>query len=227
MHGILSVHSSTRYLQPFGTQLYFQRGREFASVMVLEKARARLWCNCCRVGARRDRLPDYGIASHSTDRLWMDHVSIFPLQRRRRVLETCCSLVALPRSQTDLNRRTFAFMILGLLLIAFATVRSRLPPQTREFKLHVFVDPMKDLRFTMLIISSFLFFLGLFIPINFIEVEAMANGMSVRLSSYLLAMLNAARYMSAAVITKWHSSNKRQHIRTHNPRCPGRQIRTL
>ncbi|KAL5415273.1 hypothetical protein PMIN06_006911 [Paraphaeosphaeria minitans] len=88
--------------------------------------------------------------------------------------------------------RTFAFVILGLLLIAFATVRSRLPPKTREFKLHVFADPFKDPRFTMMVISSFIFFLGLFIPINFIEVEAMGKGMSVRLSSYLLAMLNAA-----------------------------------
>ena len=44
-------------------------------------------------------------------------------------------------------------------------------------------------------IASFLFFLGLFIPINFIEVEAMASGMSTRLSGYLLSMLNAARYV--------------------------------
>ncbi|KAF1973027.1 MFS general substrate transporter [Bimuria novae-zelandiae CBS 107.79] len=88
--------------------------------------------------------------------------------------------------------RTFAFIILGLMLIAFATVKSRLPPKTRAFKLHVFVDPFKDLRFTMMVIASFLYFLGLFIPINFIQVEAMANGMSVRLSSYLLSILNAA-----------------------------------
>lgn len=91
-----------------------------------------------------------------------------------------------------MNRRTFAFMILGLLLIALMTVRSRLPPKTREFKLQVFMDPFKDLRFTMMTIASFIFFLGLFIPINFIEVEAIMNGMSVRLSSYLLAILNAA-----------------------------------
>ncbi|KAJ4358472.1 uncharacterized protein N0V89_003055 [Didymosphaeria variabile] len=104
--------------------------------------------------------------------------------------------------------RTFAFMILGLLLIAFATVRSRLPPKIRKFRLQVFIDPFKDLRFTMMVISSFLFFLGLFIPINFIEVEAMTNGMSVHLSSYLLPMLNAARYVSALFLFPRHSPNK-------------------
>jgi MFS family permease len=48
-------------------------------------------------------------------------------------------------------------------------------------------------------IASFLFFLGLFIPINFLEVEAMANGMSAHLSSYLLSMLNAARYVQSII----------------------------
>ena len=43
----------------------------------------------------------------------------------------------------------------------------------------------------MLTLSSFFFFFGLFIPINFIEVQAIENGMSVRLAGYLLAILNA------------------------------------
>lgn len=85
-------------------------------------------------------------------------------------------------------------MILGLLVIAFFTVKSRLPPKPRAWELKVFVEPFQDLRFTMIIISSFIFFLGLFIPINYIEVEALAGGMSVRLAGYLLAVLNAARY---------------------------------
>ncbi|KAJ4293269.1 hypothetical protein N0V90_008551 [Kalmusia sp. IMI 367209] len=88
--------------------------------------------------------------------------------------------------------RTFAFMILGLMLIAFATVKSRLPPKTRAFELKVFIEPFQDLRFTVMVVAAFIFFLGLFIPINFIEVEAMANGMSTHLASYLLAVLNAA-----------------------------------
>ncbi|KAG9189696.1 hypothetical protein G6011_06564 [Alternaria panax] len=88
--------------------------------------------------------------------------------------------------------RTLAFLILGMMGIALLTVKSRLPPRPREFELWVFVEPFKDTRFILLTIASFLFFMGLFIPINFIEVEAMSDGMSTSLAGYLLAVLNAA-----------------------------------
>jgi MFS family permease len=54
------------------------------------------------------------------------------------------------------------------------------------------VEPFKDLKFILVTLSSFLFFFGLFIPINFIEVQAIHSGMSTRLAGYLLAILNAA-----------------------------------
>lgn len=88
-------------------------------------------------------------------------------------------------------------MILGLLLIAAATVKSRLPPKPRAWEAKVFAEPFRDVNFIMLVVSSFLFFLGLFIPINYIEVQALSNGMSVRLAGYLLAILNAARYIQS------------------------------
>ncbi|KZM19640.1 uncharacterized protein EKO05_0004235 [Ascochyta rabiei] len=88
--------------------------------------------------------------------------------------------------------RALAFMLLGLLCIAALTVKSRLPPRPRPLRFKVFLEPFADMRFVLLTVSSFLFFMGLFIPINFIEVQAIASGMSVRLASYLLAVLNAA-----------------------------------
>ncbi|KAL6702683.1 hypothetical protein ACN47E_001230 [Coniothyrium glycines] len=87
--------------------------------------------------------------------------------------------------------RVIGFMIFGLMCIAFLTVSSRLPPKPRAFELEVFVEPFQDTRFVLVVASAFFFFLGLFIPINFIEVEAIAGGMSVRLAGYLLAVLNA------------------------------------
>jgi MFS family permease len=87
--------------------------------------------------------------------------------------------------------RTIAFMLLGLLIIAGLTVKSRLPPQKRPLRFKVFLEPFADKKFVLLTVSSFFFFFGLFIPINFIEVQAIANGMSVRLAGYLLAVLNA------------------------------------
>lgn len=89
--------------------------------------------------------------------------------------------------------RTIAFMILGLMIVAGFTTKSRLPPKTRPLRLQVFVEPFHDVRFVLLAVASFLFFMGLFIPINFIEVEAIHDGMSTTLAGYLLAVLNAAR----------------------------------
>jgi MFS family permease len=91
--------------------------------------------------------------------------------------------------------RICAFLILALMIVAIFTVRSRLPPTPRKLELSVFIEPFKDMRFNILAFSSFLFFMGLFIPINFIEVEAIASGMSTQLAGYLLAVLNAARYV--------------------------------
>ncbi|KAH7078453.1 major facilitator superfamily domain-containing protein [Paraphoma chrysanthemicola] len=88
--------------------------------------------------------------------------------------------------------RIIAFVIFGLCLIATITVTSRLPPTPRAFELKVFLEPFKDTKFNLVTASSFFFFLGLFIPINFIEVQAIHNGMSARLAGYLLSVLNAA-----------------------------------
>lgn len=96
--------------------------------------------------------------------------------------------------------RICAFLILGLLLVAMLTVKSRLPPKPRAFELKVFWEPFLDTRFNLVTISSFLFFMGLFIPINFIEVQAAASGMSTRLAGYLISILNAARYATPSIL---------------------------
>ncbi|CAI6335742.1 unnamed protein product [Periconia digitata] len=88
--------------------------------------------------------------------------------------------------------RTFGFVILGLLVIACATVKSRLSPRPRKWQLAVFIEPFQDTRYTLTVISAFVFFFGLFIPINYIEIQALSSGMSQRLAGYLLSILNAA-----------------------------------
>ena len=97
----------------------------------------------------------------------------------------------IPQIGFSWTMRAIAFMLLGLLIIASLTIKSRLPPRPRPLRFKVFLEPFTDTRFNLLTLSSFLFFMGLFIPINFIEVQAIANGMSLRLASYLLAILNA------------------------------------
>jgi MFS family permease len=99
----------------------------------------------------------------------------------------------IPRVGFGWTMRICAFLILGLLILASGTVESRLPPKKRPFELKVFAEPWKDLRYILTTIASFLFFMGVFVPINFIEVQAAANGMSHHLATYLISILNAAR----------------------------------
>ncbi|KAH8723922.1 major facilitator superfamily domain-containing protein [Phaeosphaeriaceae sp. PMI808] len=98
----------------------------------------------------------------------------------------------IPKIGFGWTMRAIAFIILGLMIIASLTVSSRLPPKPRPFKLEVFTEPLRDMKFFLLLISSFFFFFGLFVPINFIELQAIHAGMSRRLAGYLLSVLNAA-----------------------------------
>lgn len=86
--------------------------------------------------------------------------------------------------------RTIAFMLFALLVTATLTVTSRVPTSPRPLRLKVIFEPFTDSRFVVLTISSFTFFMGMFIPINFIEIQAIANGMSTRLAGYIVPILN-------------------------------------
>jgi len=100
----------------------------------------------------------------------------------------------MPKIGYGWSMRVCGFLILGLMAIANVTVKSRLPPRPRTFKIAHFIEPFTDMRWVTITISSFLFFMGLFIPINFVEVQSLAAGMSVNLASYLIPILNAGRY---------------------------------
>lgn len=57
-----------------------------------------------------------------------------------------------------------------------------------------FVVPLKELKFLFLVLGSFFFFWGLFLPINFIILYGQHYSMSTSLAGYQLVILNAARY---------------------------------
>lgn len=106
---------------------------------------------------------------------------IFPIMLQRLVI----------RTSFGWSMRAAAFLILGLLIFANLTVRSRLPPSPKPWSLHEFISPLGELPFFLLVLASFLFFFGVFLPFNYIILYAEANGMSARLASYMLAVLNA------------------------------------
>ncbi|KAK0383945.1 hypothetical protein NLU13_8036 [Sarocladium strictum] len=88
--------------------------------------------------------------------------------------------------------RVTAFMLLGIIIIANLTIKSRLPPSKRPFALKDFFTPFMEPAFALLALGSFFTYVGGFIPFNFIIVQARANGMSAGLAGYLVSIINAS-----------------------------------
>lgn len=87
--------------------------------------------------------------------------------------------------------RACAFMILGLLVITNLTVRAYHPPRPQKFTRDMLLRPFKEVEFVLVATGFFLFTYGIYIPINYIQVQALEVGMSPDLAQYLVAMLNA------------------------------------
>ncbi|CAL3971653.1 unnamed protein product [Diplocarpon coronariae] len=98
----------------------------------------------------------------------------------------------IPRIGYAWTMRAVASMMLGMLIIANFTVKSRLAPQPKKLDLMTFVRPLKEPAFSLLCLASFLFFFGTFLPFNYIILQARSHGMSVNLSIYLIPILNAS-----------------------------------
>lgn len=94
--------------------------------------------------------------------------------------------------------RINAFLILFLLIVANVTVRQR--PETaqrqhRDKQVHrhsEFKKPFRQLDFVLVLASFFFYGFGYFIPINYLQVQALKGGMDPDLVQYLLPMLNGA-----------------------------------
>lgn len=87
--------------------------------------------------------------------------------------------------------RTIAFLFLALLIIACLTVKSRLPPRPRPFVFQEYLDTFKELPMVLTIGGFFFFFWGMFLPFNYIILQAQAAGVSASLVPYILPILNA------------------------------------
>lgn len=62
--------------------------------------------------------------------------------------------------------RVAAFTILGLMVVANVTVKSRLEPKPKPLNLKEFIHPLQDPTFSLVCAASFVFFLAVFIPFN-------------------------------------------------------------
>lgn len=97
------------------------------------------------------------------------------------------------------SMRITAFIMLSLLVIANLTLKARVRMPRGPYDPFGFLRPFKELTFNLTVAGAFLFFLGLFIPINYIIAEAQYFGMSYTLAQYLLSILNAASFFGRIV----------------------------
>lgn len=89
--------------------------------------------------------------------------------------------------------RTCAFLFLFLLIIAIFTVEARTPPKPKPWELAAFFRPLRERAFLLNTIGLFCFSWGLFVPFNFLVLEAQYQGVSAELANYQIAILNGAR----------------------------------
>lgn len=85
--------------------------------------------------------------------------------------------------------RIVGFIILALLAVGCATLRSRLPPRRGNV---LVPSAFRDINYILTIVSLFFLIWGMFTPFFYIESYARYRGMSPNLASYMLSILNAA-----------------------------------
>jgi len=87
--------------------------------------------------------------------------------------------------------RICAFMILGLLIVANLTIRANHPPRPQKITRAQLAKPFRETEFLLVACGFFCFTFGMFVPINYLPVQALEAGMDKDLVLYLIPILNA------------------------------------
>lgn len=99
----------------------------------------------------------------------------------------------IPKIGFPWTMRAVAFIFLALLIVACVTVRSRLPPRPRPLDVGEYVAGFTEPAYLWTMVGSFLFYWGMFVPYNYIILQARAAGMGTEMVEYLIPILNAVR----------------------------------
>ncbi|PVH90650.1 putative monocarboxylate transporter [Periconia macrospinosa] len=91
--------------------------------------------------------------------------------------------------------RVLGFFFLGLGAIASATIKTRLPLKARPICLSDYVRPFQERTTALTMVGSFLYFWGMFLPLNYIIIQAQANGIALSVTPYLLSIINAMSFI--------------------------------
>lgn len=95
--------------------------------------------------------------------------------------------------------RSTAFLYLALLAFALVTVKSRLVHKPKPFRFLDVVAPLKNGYLIKLSLAAFFFFLGVFLPYNFLVEEGIDAGMSESQATNLLVVLSATSIIGRIV----------------------------
>ncbi|KAI1398650.1 MFS general substrate transporter [Hypoxylon fuscum] len=87
--------------------------------------------------------------------------------------------------------RVLGFMFLALCGFACCTVKSRLPPRKKPLNVLDYTRPLKEPVFLCIVCGGFFFFWGMFLPFNYIELQAQEQGIDASVVPYLLPIINA------------------------------------
>ncbi|KAI9146833.1 Fujikurins efflux protein [Paramyrothecium foliicola] len=108
--------------------------------------------------------------------------------------------------------RAAAFLILSLQIIACLTVRPRVKSVPRPMAFERFLAPFAESNFVLLLIGIFFLAFGMYIPLNYLTLQALEEAdVSTEMANYLIAIVNAASLfgrllagIGADVIGRWN-----------------------
>ncbi|KAF8880532.1 major facilitator superfamily domain-containing protein [Infundibulicybe gibba] len=97
--------------------------------------------------------------------------------------------------------RAVGYMDLGLLIIANAIMRTRLPPRTSQGgeKTSRLKEVLTDIPYLVYILGSFLIFWGVFVPFFYLQLYAALHGVSPLLTKYSITIMNASSILGRTV----------------------------
>ncbi|KAI3339210.1 monocarboxylate permease-like protein [Ustulina deusta] len=87
--------------------------------------------------------------------------------------------------------RILGFIVLLFCGIGSFTVKSRLPPRPTPFHFSELITPLTELRFALVVVAAFFFFWGLYLPFNYLNIQAQQQGVDPVLIPYILPIVNA------------------------------------
>ena len=74
----------------------------------------------------------------------------------------------IPKIGFGWTMRAIAFMMLGLLIIANLTIKSRLSHQVKKLSIMAYITPLGEIPFLLVFLGSFFFFSGTYLPFNYL-----------------------------------------------------------